>query len=151
MATIQQLRIQRKFTFNLFSLTFRYRMCILCPQGHKCEDKSKEPEMCLEGTYAGVGKMECLYCPRGYLCPEGSNRPIKCSMNNPKCEIDESKTKRELATSCTAGQYWDKLLTCITCPEGYRCAGGTAAPVLCTGFTYSATGATACTVSYFSN
>lgn len=123
-------------------------MCILCPQGHKCEDKSKEPEICKEGTYAGVGKMECLDCPKGYQCPEGWNRPIKCSVSNPKCGIDESKPKRQLATSCGAGDYWDKLLTCTTCPEGYTCAGGTAAPVACTGFTYSSTGATSCTVSF---
>jgi hypothetical protein len=147
MVTIQQLKAQRKLTFKNSPLTFRYRMCILCPHGHKCDDKSQEPEICPEGSYAGVGKTECLDCPRGYSCSEGASRPIRCSKNDLKCETNVSHPKRELATSCSSGEYWDKDSTCLSCPEGYTCVGGTAAPVACTGFTYSAASATACIVS----
>jgi hypothetical protein len=147
MVTIQQLKDQRKLTFKISPLTFRYRMCTLCPKGHKCEDKSQEPEICPEGTYAGVGKTECLDCPRGYSCSVGTSRPIRCSKNDVKCETNVSNPKRELATSCAAGDYWDKDVTCLSCAEGYTCAGGTNAPVACTGFTYSAAGANSCTVS----
>ena len=68
-----------------------------------------------------------------------------CTNEDPECQHKE--LRRSLATSCTVGNYLNGGGTCLTCPEGYTCAGGTALPVICGAGTYTSTGATSCIVS----
>jgi len=118
----------------------RYRSCLLCPRGHQCKNKDKEPEICPKGTYAGVGKIECTLCPHDMKCMEGSSIPELCTKDDPDWEVQISR--RNLASTCSAGDYHDGDSTCLTCPEGYYWLGGTALPTACTGDTYSTTGGT---------
>lgn len=122
--------------------------CTLCPRGYQCKNKDQEPEICKEGTYAGIGQTECKECPEEMYCVEGSSTPAVCPPNEPDCGLKEhfnpNGLQKRLLQSCASATYWDGT-QCLTCPEGYRCAGGASNPVRCTsGTQYSSTGASGC-------
>lgn len=132
-------------------MTFGYRYCQLCKRGHQCQNKDQEPQICPEGTYAGIGQIECFKCPEDMYCAEGSSTPSHCPPEEPDCLLKRSyeitDPERRNLQACTSGTYWDGT-QCLTCPEGYRCSGGASNPVRCTqGTQYSSTGANSCTVS----
>mmetsp|Transcript_11326 Transcript_11326/g.12815 ORF Transcript_11326/g.12815 Transcript_11326/m.12815 type:complete len:96 (-) Transcript_11326:3594-3881(-) len=60
---------------GFYSISENSTYCHLCGRGHQCKQKDKEPQICPEGTYAGLGSVECLKCPEGMFCPEGSGYP----------------------------------------------------------------------------
>lgn len=87
------------------------------------------------------------------FCPEGSSYPRECPIDNPNCWTEkhslETETDLELRRnlqSCAGGTFYNGV-SCVACPEGYRCSGGASTPVRCTGETYSAASATSCLVS----
>ena len=88
------------------------------------------------------------------FCPEGSSYPRECPIDNPNCWVDKVPNEIETVTdtgkrnlqTCTGGNYWDGY-NCQTWPEGYTWAAGTnITPSRCGTDTYSAAGATSCTV-----
>jgi hypothetical protein len=97
----------------------------LCPRGHQCKEKDKEPEECPEGTYAGISSIECTKCPEDMYCPKGAHRPQECPENEPDCLLKKytglmmkNSGKRSLI-ACGGGQY-DVNSVCVSCPEGWR-------------------------------
>lgn len=111
----------------------------VCPQGYYCppgtEYSTQYP--CPAGTYGpsqGLVRVEaCLVCPEGHYCPEASTDPWT-------------------DTPCPASTYSDQEGLededeCTDCDAGYRCpTTGMTAPIICLASTYSAAGATSCSV-----
>lgn len=118
--------------------------CRACPKGsYAASPGSDTCQLCPENTYNdGTGATAlsgCQPCPESApIAPEGSQSALSCSA---------------VATlACSAGQYAVSLTngsstttSCVDCPAGHACAGGSASASLCPqGFYSPAGGADAC-------
>jgi hypothetical protein len=110
--------------------------CVNCPAGSFCTGGTSQPTQCPAGTYCDGGNTQTggskppLACPAGTTSPAGATSASQCvSINNP------------ITTSCPAGQYLNGN-TCVNCPVGSFCTGGTSQPTQCPAGTTSPAGAT---------
>ena len=79
-----------------------------------------------------TSEQDCLTCGRGAFCPVGSANETLCAPGTVNPLV-----KQERCMRCEAGKYQDLEgnVTCKSCPGGYYCAEGSAAPLPCPGGT----------------
>lgn len=104
----------------------------VCPKGHFCTEKTKEPVPCWEGTYNPYKRQsastDCMICPAGaacnsrgiddytrHMCPAGHYCPRAGSKEDP--------------IACPPGTYRNStgavdVDECWICPEGFFCIEG---------------------------
>ena len=126
-------------------------VCAPCPQGYSCTSVYAQPVACSALQYSPYREWRCLACPAGYSC-SGSGMPSPCSpgtqavagagvcsacVGSPCGITDGSDT-----AVCEPGTYLPSSLAmmCRTCPFGFGCAGGAAAPQQCSAGKYSSLG-----------
>ena len=120
----------------------------VCPKGHFCGEKTKEPVPCFEGTFNPYKKAEsqndCQLCPAGaacnqkgiddwtrYMCPAGhycprigmTDDPIPCPAGSYR-NATGSESK-EQCWECPAGFFCEEGAQTFTpCDSGYYCVAG---------------------------
>lgn len=148
----------------------------ICTTGHYCEAGSASPTPCPLGKYnpttgksASTDCISCTagsycdtmgasavtgQCTAGYYCPAGS---IEATPKGSVCSAGTFCVAGSTGeTSCPAGTYGYLIgqAACLTCPSGFKCAGGTSDPDLCDAGYYCPSGTTpttqvACTAGTF--
>ena len=104
--------------------------CVSCPVDYSCPTPIALT-LCSSGQYSPSGIFTCLPCPPGYACnPTGSGGQV----------------------ACASGYYsLGSASACIQCAAGTACVSNAAPPADCPLGTYSAAGATSCTLLTGSN
>merc|ERR550514_1853618 len=107
--------------------------CVPCRAGSFASGDGNEAcELCAQGYYQNeTGQAACVRCAAGKFCPQGSSR--------------------ELDAQCSPGTYADVTDAdgdpeCLACPAGSSCAGGGAAPAVCSPGTAAKPAQDQCTV-----
>jgi hypothetical protein len=122
------------------------RNAVLCPAGSRCPAGSSVPEICPIGTYALAGSASCTTCPTG-TSRAGSRSESACGV---ACDAGQYLNSASQCVPCTgpAGTYCPSNSTtnALPCLAGSSCAGGSNRPISCRRGTYSAAGASVCTL-----
>ncbi|CAB4004099.1 mastigoneme [Paramuricea clavata] len=127
--------------------TGRSTKCDICPAGHACWYRNREPGKCSKGYYQDFpGKTSCKRCSSGEyniqtgrstkcdICPVGhacwyrNREPAKCSKGYYQDLPGQTSCKR-----CKGGQYnlQTGSTTCESCPAGSKCPNADKIPQPC--------------------
>jgi hypothetical protein len=120
---------------------------VSCPAGRECPSGSSNPTICPSGTYAPAGAKDCTTCPAGLTSRAGSISVDSCASG---CVAGQYLNSASQCVPCTgpAGTYCPALseINSVPCLAGSSCAGGSNRPISCRRGTYSAAGASVCTL-----
>lgn len=134
--------------------------CLTCAAGYYCPSTKTAPLPCPVGTYSDQGAVQCSICDEGYQCAAGTASDRSLCASGYYCPAQTTSQKvcpdgfkcaaigLSKPTPCLPGTYQSSATSCATCPAGSACPTGHAATkYVCPSGTYSAAGATECTVS----
>ncbi len=120
-----------------YTATSGQTACNNCLPGYRCPDGKLIK--CTIGTYATGSASVCTSCGNGKTSQAGAKSCVTCSTGCSQCYETAG-----YCTSCNQG-YYKSGTSCLRCPAGWYCPGGTAASTKCPAGSYSSIGASSCT------
>ena len=128
--------------------------CEMCPLGYSCDTLFSEDTACSSTQFSPQGVWSCMVCPPGHSC-SGTAMPQPCP------DGQTSAWGTGACSACTGNSCDHNGIAVATppagfyiinnghsfyqCPPGYKCTGGTAAPVACSSGYYAPIGSSTCT------
>ena len=92
--------------------------CDRCLQGHKCPEKTSDPEACPAGTFAGNGSAVCIPCSEGFYSDVQASECSPCQEGY-QCGGKGTSKAVMYASPCAAGLYsLEGQKECAQCAAG---------------------------------